>query len=169
LALLSPLLILHLYFGVVDFAAAGRAAPALALYPVHTEMLEWEMMHADTLAEAMPFAERLAARNDYAFLALDTLARGGLADGDPKGALELKLQSLAVNRFLAADYLELLDICVLGRDMAVAADNRENAEYFTARAREIPEMMAEARRAIGVSYYRLELPPEALACIEAMQ
>ena len=166
------LALLHLYAGLTAYAAEkGPAELALALYPWHTEALEQQMMNAATLEEAAPYGQKLLRRNDYAFLALDTLARASYRKGYLEEAALLKLRSLSINRFLAQDYLELLSICADGYELALTAGDAERAEFFRQVIIAIPQMMEQAGQALHEDAYRLkhkpdlQLPPQALEYI----
>jgi hypothetical protein len=141
------------------------------LYPRHTEVLEQQMMSATTLEEAVPYALRLAQSHEYAFTALDTLARDLYRRGDIQQAAALKLRSIAINRFFARDYVELLNICDAGYKLAVSTGETEVAEYYRQLIISIPLMLEQANQALHKDAYRLkhrpdlQLPPSALEYI----
>ncbi|MCL1872808.1 MAG: O-antigen ligase family protein [Clostridiales bacterium] len=152
---------LHLYCGLTAFAAdQGPAKLALALYPCHTDALEQQMMSAATLEEAVPYAQRLAKRNDYTFLALDTFARDSFSQGHTLDAVSFKLDSLSINRFLADDYLELLSFCAYGYESAMAAGDEKGADYYRQLIVSIPLMMEQASQSLNKDAYLLKHKPD---------
>lgn len=160
----------HCYFGAAAFSAdKGHPDLALALYPRNTEVLESQMMRVPALEEAVPYARALIEQNDYAFLAMDTLARESFSQGDIRKAAELKLDSLSINRLLASDYLELLSICAAGYDAAMRDDNFEDAEYYRQLIVSIPGMMEQAGQSLNKNAYRLKHKPELELPIQALE
>jgi hypothetical protein len=171
--ILVLLALLHVYCGLINYAAdKGPANLALMLYPRHTEVLEQQMMSATTLEEAVPYALRLAQSHEYAFTALDTLARDLYRRGDIQQAAALKLRSIAINRFFAQDYVELLHICNSGYELATSAGDTDDAEYYRQLIISIPLMMEKASLSLHKDAYRLkqkpdlQLPPPTLEYIE---
>jgi hypothetical protein len=159
--IIACMILLHLYAGLTAYAAEkGPVKLALALYPWHTDVLEQQMMNAPTLAEAAPYAQKLLQRNDYAFLALDTLARVSYSQGHNKEAALLKLQSLSISRFLAQDYLELLTICADGYELALSTGDEEAAEFYRQVIVSIPQMIERAAQALHKDAYRLKHKPD---------
>lgn len=160
----------HCYFGIASFAAdKGHPELALALYPCNTEVLESQMMRVPTLEKAVPYAHALMKRNDYAFLAMDTLARDSFGQGDIRKAASLKLDSLAINRLLASDYLELLSICAAGYEAAMVEEKPGEAEYFRHLIVSIPGMMEQAGQSLNKNAYRLKHKPDLQLPVQALE